>query len=170
MASVTSPSTTTTIRLCGLSRYVTDETQALFETRLTSFIADAAGDVAMDVGESAYDGSGWSTREAAALANAVAYRAGALFLLDPEVRKLLGVQQPLLMEDAESVAAVAERLDARADRIIGLATAGTSVTPYAAPVVSASTFAVSSTDRLPSERVTLLDETDDISAENTADG
>ncbi len=170
MASVTPPTAADVIRYCGLSRYVTGESQTAFETRLASFITDAINVVALRVGEASYDGSSWTARQAAVLAQAVAYQAGAYFLLAPEVRKLLGVQEPLLMEDADAIDSAAERLETRTREMVSHVTAGTELVPFAMPAVSSSTFTVGKTDRTPTEKYELTDERDDLSADDTEHG
>lgn len=171
MASVSNPTATEVRRYCGLDEQITGESSANFDTRLTSFISDAAAEVAMAVGESAFDGSTWTTRAALALKRALALRTGAGFLMDPATRKRMGTQEPLLMEDGESIDGLVDRFTETARRLEQLAASGLDSTPpFALPAVASSTFTPSTTDRTPSQRNTLIDERDDISAWDEATG
>src|SRR5512146_2465 len=105
MASVVLPDTAAVRRLCGISEDLTGETVAAFDSRLMAFVADADARVAMPVGESVYDGTSWTARQASALGSVVGYRAGALFLRDVLVRKATGLQEPLNQEESERIEA-----------------------------------------------------------------
>lgn len=165
MATITAPSATEVRRYCGLDEQITGESSANFDTRLASFISDGTAEVALAVGESQYDGSNWTTRGALVVKRAIAFRAGAGFLADPATRKRMGTQEPLLMEDGESIEALIERMLETARRLEQLASSGHDTEPpFALPTMTASTFVPSTTARTPSQRNALIDERDDISA------
>lgn len=116
-----------------------------------------------------------STRTAAQtriLIRAQKLLAMSMVLERPEVLKVLGTHEPLAMEESGNMADLADRFWNRASGLIGnlrdaLASAPISATPFARPVFRAGTFTPSITDRPPSARNSLLDETDDIGSWNT---
>lgn len=145
---------------------------AALESALAERLTDGEDDVFSRVGVSYETDSGLTARQVRHLQRAVSYRTALVFLLELEVDHAGGSQAPLL-SDPEVLARVIERFEAQALTQEGLlegAAQAVDTKPFALPAVSASTFTVSDSDRLPSERNDLLDERDDVSSHDTENG
>lgn len=168
MPSVTTPSAKQVIQQCGLRDYLPLDRG--LEEVIQRVIPQAEAQTALAVGETTYDSTALSARQATALQLAVIYRTGALVLTEPMIRKVLGTHEPLDAEDSDSLAGVLNGLTMKAREMEGLVQTGTATRPFARPAVSSSTFTRGTTDRSPSERNRLTDERDDVAADDTANG
>lgn len=169
MASYVAPTADQIIKT-GLNQYIQGHTEAEFQEWLESLVQDAEDECALEVTESAFDATTWTARQARQLTRAVSYYTAAIALVSPELEKVTGTQAPVVMEDAEDIADVAERMRRRGKSLLGLVKAGVSEEPVALPSVGASTFDVTTDDRTPSEKNQLQDERDDVGAWNTDEG
>ena len=156
----------------GFNTYITsEETDGSLDAWLEgSIIPKAELRVRLKAGEAAYAGSDWTEAQASAMEAAVCYYAAAMALLSPELQKATGSHSPLLMEDAEEIAALRDRLVGEAEEWIALATSGHDTAPFSLPSIGASTFTPTQGDRTPLQKLDLLDERDNISANDTARG
>jgi hypothetical protein len=163
MASVT-PVTAENVRdWTGISTLITGEASiAALDAVLAAHIGTAEAEVALAVGESAYDGSSWTARQVTLLQRAVAYGAAYYFLQEPYLRKVVGSHEPLLSQDAEAIAAVKAEIAAMANSLMTRLQSGQSGSSYRVPSFEASTFEVTDSDRTALDRLVLLDERDDI--------
>lgn len=166
---VTKPTAYEVIAWTGVNRYILDDAAIQIEERLEDYIDQAEADVALAVGESAFDAHAWTARQLSGLRRAIAGKAAAKLLRAVELTKVTGTQEPLLMEDAGNIADVIDRLEAEADTAVGLVASGlksSPVKPFAMPAVSASTFTHTSANRDVVERNDLLDERDNVPADD----
>lgn len=165
------PSGAEIVNWTGLNAFIEDSTAAVFLAWLEALTPDAEGEVALIVGEDAFDGDGWTQRQAGLLRRAVAYLIGGAALTSPEVQKVTGSHSPLRMEDAREIADASERLRNRGLELVNLAFTGIQAsTPFAMPAAVSSTFTSTSSDRTPSEREALQDERDDIGSWDLVNG
>lgn len=149
-----------------------EQTDTELEAALLARVADGEDAVFSRVGVSYETDSSLTDRQVRHLQRAVSFRTALVFLFELEVDHAGGTHAALL-SDPEVLARVIERFEAQALEQEGLLEgSGQAVDtrPFALPAVSASTFTVSTSDRLPSERNELLDESDDISASDTENG
>jgi hypothetical protein len=101
--------------------------------------------------------------------------AAAEILRRPQVMRLTGTHEPLMMEESGEFSDLIESYLATAKELLG--NLSESVTPgttggavFARPAFLASTFVVSAADRTPAERNLLTNELDNVSAWDTANG
>lgn len=171
MATVTNPTAAEVVARTGITTYLTGEGQSAFDTRIDGYVADVEAETAAAVGEAAFDGSGWTARQAKLLAKAISHRAGAAMLRWCVTQDVTGTGQPLLTSGPEDILGVAEAWEAMADGLERLAQSGTKTKPpFAMPTAEASTFTPSTSDRTPSERNALRDEREDVSAHDLDNG
>lgn len=172
MPSTSTPTGAEVVTRTGLNRYITGlSNDSALELWLESdIIPDAEAEAALAVGESVYDSANLSARQARGLAGAVCWRAAALALLSPALQKVTGTQEPLLMEDAGDITDLVDWLAAKARRLESAVVSGRETTPFALPAASSSTFTPTDSDRTPADKYALLDERDNISADDTVNG
>ena len=89
-------------------------------TLLDELLVNAEAEVAQICGESRFDSSGLTERQAATLAEAVACGVGSRFLSAPQVMKATGTQRPLLAERSEEIADTAADLARRSRNLANL--------------------------------------------------
>jgi len=169
MASYIRPNAAEVVNLTGLNALITGSDQTLFLQALEQRIQDGEDECAAVVGESTFDGSSWTARQARMLSRATAYRTAALALDVPWLQVATGTQEPLLM-DPDEIENVQAALLARAQGLEALVTSGTEQRPFAMPAFGSSTFTRSASDRTPSERNALLNESDDVAADDVENG
>lgn len=171
MASYSRPTAADIMAATGLNRYLSAYDEEEFGEWLATLVQDGEDEAALEVGESAFDAATWTERQARTLARAVCYYTAAVALTHPELQKVTGTHEPLLMEDAAEIAEVQDRLRARGESLLNLvesgASTGTDDEPFALPSISSSTFDVTGDERTPSEKLALQDERDDRPAWDT---
>lgn len=118
MSAYTRPQVDYVAQLCGLHESIQGLEEADLTHQLALQIAGCERVVAFSVGETVFDATDLTERQALAYADAVAYRAGARVLRAVAVQKVTGTQEPNLMEDSAAMMALADYLDAQADAIV----------------------------------------------------
>lgn len=88
----------------------------------------------------------------------------------PMTMKALGIHEPVLMEDSDSLRELSTYFRDQAYDLLSRLLSGTSTRPFAMPSVGSSTYTRTSSDRSPSERISLIDERDDIAADDLDNG
>lgn len=149
-------------------------TSAALEAALTTIIAQGKDAVFLRIGESYESNDSLTARQVRALQAAVAFRTSAFYLYELLVDVNGGTYEPTLVAKPEDIERLLALFDAKAEEYEDLLqgrgeTSGKR--PRSRPAVSASTFTYSpTTDRAPSERFALQDESDDVSSADTENG
>lgn len=175
MPSYAAPTGEQVMARTGLNRLVTDDaTDEAFITYLEDeLVPQAEMLAALSVGETTFDSGSLTSRQAAALTFAVAYRTAALWLRYAATQKVTGTHEPLLMEDTDEIIAAAEAMEKSAESLESLAGSGVASSedaPFAGFSASSSGFTRESDDRSPSEKNLLTDERDDIASSDLDNG
>lgn len=168
MASYSSPSWQQIKRRTGLNFSIEGWEEADLKRKLIDLRGDAEAKLALVIGESAWDGSSLTARQVSTMQRAVCLQTAAFYLRSPEVEKVTGTQEPLLMEDGGDIAAAADRMETEAEGLVNLVNVGTTTTPFARPKFRSSTYTADE-NLLPSERLADLSEADDVPAHTTLD-
>jgi len=172
MATPTAPLPSEVVQKTKLSQLIDGVSSLEFLRALKDKISDAEAETAVAVGESRFDGDGWTARQVLLLRSAICYRTAASCLDGAWLQFATGTQEPLLM-DPDAIESARLQFHSEAERLEGLATSGIESTPkrpFSKPSAGASTFTVGSSDRRPSARNVLTDERDDVSASDTENG
>ena len=166
MASIVLPTATEVERYTGVTRYLTGDGESAFRAQLSALVTDAEAETAVAVGEDAFDGSAWTTRQALLLKQAVALRAGVGLLTYCMVQDATGTQQPLLMEDSDRIEAVAAALTTRARKLENIVLAGVPEENFALPAVLSSGITITDDDPTPAGKNARMDERADTWADD----
>jgi hypothetical protein len=86
-------------------------------TTLTSLIETAKSETALEVTEDAFYSTSITGDQLLILQKSVAYHAAADFLLSPEVRRLTGTHEPLMVQDGGDLDSAARSLHGRASEL-----------------------------------------------------
>jgi len=127
MAGYTSPTASQIQDWTGINTYILDLTSQELSDRLTALVALAEAEAAIEVGESVFDGTGFTARQVTLLQMLVAYRTAVKFLLLPELQVATGSHEPLLMDQAQ-IDDTIERFQGEAARLVQLLANGADAT------------------------------------------
>jgi hypothetical protein len=98
--------------------------EAELGTLISQLIVNAASEVAQIAGESRFDSSSLTARQAASLAEAVACGVASRFLVHPQVCRVTGTHRPLLTEGSQEMGEVADDLGRRSRALARLVANG----------------------------------------------
>lgn len=172
MASYSSPSTEEILALTGINTGIEDLTGTELAERLAEVRPWAETKTALSVSASIFSSTSLTAYEASALEASVALRTAAFYLRAAATRKVTGTHEPTLQEEAEAMRAQADAFEEQAEAYERYAQGlqEETDTPFARPSVSSSTFVLTDLDRLPSERLQLMDEREDLSSADLVGG
>jgi hypothetical protein len=116
MAAYLAPTTEEITAWCGLDGRAIDQTAPVIADALTDLLPNAEALTSMRVGAGTFGGD-ITTQQAQGLKTAVAYRAGAAYLVNPGTRKATGTFEPLDQEESKEIRDQAADLRAQAKEI-----------------------------------------------------
>ena len=139
-------------------------TNTQLETELATRVQDGEDDTFGTIGDTFETDATLTNRQVRLLKRAVSFRTAVILLRGTLADKTEGAQEPLVMEEAESIRLLIADYVAEAERLEGRVQDVQEEDAVALPSVSTSTFDVDLDDRTPSERADLIDQQDDVSA------
>jgi hypothetical protein len=170
VATYSSPSGAVIRTYSGLSPAVLGLTATDMDTELAARVVDGEDDTFLRIGTSYQTDSSLSAAQVRVLQRAVSHRTAALVLLRILTQLTTGTQEPLLFQAPEQLTELVQGQETRAARLESLLEGTGGDAPkgrFVRPRARASTFDVDNSDRRPSERNALLDESDDRSSFDT---
>ncbi len=151
----------------GLEPAILGLTSAALDTELAARVIDGEDDTFLRIGTAYQTDASLSAAQIRVLQRAVSHRTAVLVLFRVLAQLDTGTQEPLLFEDPSDLTDLItdqERAAARLESLMKGTGGDAPKRAFVRPMCRASTFDVDSTDRRPSERNALLDESDDRSS------